>query len=179
MVAPIRELGPEVDVLGPIPYSMFNASFDPVFPKGTLSYAKSDYFDEISEEAIDMMVAWGDKKPPNLSLTHLNHFGGAVARVPNDATPFAHRDAVFAFSQDGIWSDPVETDASIEWAKGFWQAMRAFSPRGAYVNFMEDEGEDRVREAYGDNYDRLVAIKTKYDPTNFFRLNQNIKPNGG
>lgn len=81
MVAPIRELGPEVDVLGPIPYSMFNASFDPVFPKGTLSYAKSDYFDEISEEAIDMMVAWGDKKPPNRSLTHLNHFGGAVARV--------------------------------------------------------------------------------------------------
>ena len=178
VVAPIRELGPEVDLLGPVPYSMFNASFDPVFPKGTLSYAKSDYFDEISEEAIDMMVAWGDKKPPNLSLTHLNHYGGAVNRVPNDATPFAHRDAVFAFSQDGIWNDPAETDASIEWTKGCWQAMRAFSPRGAYVNFMEDEGEDRIREAYRGNYDRLVAIKTKYDPTNLFRLNQNIKPNG-
>ncbi len=178
VVAPIRELGPEVDLLAPMTYSALNTMFDPLLPKGTLSYAKSDYFDEISEAAIDVMIAWAEKKPPNLSLTHLNHFGGAVARVPNDATPFAHRDAVFAFSQDGIWNDPAETDASIEWAKGFWQAMRAFSPRGAYVNFMEDEGEDRIREAYRGNYDRLVAIKTKYDPTNLFHLNQNIRPNG-
>lgn len=179
IVAPIRELGPDVDMLGPMPYSALNSMFDPLLPKGTLSYAKSDYFDEISEEAIDVMIAWAEKMPRNLSLTHLNHFGGALARLPNDATPFAQRDAVFAFSQDGIWNDPAETDASIEWVKGFWQAMRAFSPRGAYVNFMDDEGESRIREAYGDNYDRLVAIKTKYDPTNLFRLNQNIKPSGG
>jgi FAD/FMN-containing dehydrogenase len=178
VVAPIRALGPEVDMLAPMPYSMLNAMFDPLLPKGTLSYAKSDYFDEISDAAIDVMLAWAEKKPPNLSLTHLNHFGGAVARLPNDATPFAQRDADFAFSQDGIWTDPAETDASIEWVKGYWEAMRAFSPRGAYVNFMDDEGEDRIREAYQDNYDRLVAIKTKYDPTNLFHLNQNIRPSG-
>ena len=177
LVAPIRDLGPAVDLLGAMPYSDLNAMFDPLLPKGTLSYAKSDYFDEISEAAIDVMIAWADKKPANLSLTHLNHFGGAVARLPNDATPFAQRDALFTFSQDGIWTDPAETDASIEWVKGFWQAMRAFSPKGAYVNFMDDEGEDRIREAYRGNYDRLVAIKTKYDPTNLFHLNQNIRPN--
>ena len=178
VVAPIRKLGPDVDMLGPMPYTVLNSMFDPLLPKGILSYAKSDYFDEISEAAIDVMIAWAEKKPPNLSLTHLNHFRGAVARLPNDATPFAQRDALFAFSQDGIWTDPAETEASIEWVKGFWQAMRAFSPKGAYVNFMDDEGEDRIREAYQGNYDRLVAIKTKYDPTNLFHLNQNIKPNG-
>ncbi len=178
VVAPIRKLGPEVDLLGPMPYAMLNSMFDPLLPKGILSYSKSDYFDGFSEAAIDEMIAWADKKPAPLSLTHLNHFGGAIGRVANDATPFAHRDAPFAFSQDAFWDDPAESEANIKWVQDFWQAMRAFSPRGAYVNFMADEGEDRIRESYRGNYDRLVALKRKYDPTNLFHLNQNIKPNG-
>ena len=178
VVAPIRTLGPEVDQLGPVPYAALNSMFDPLLPKGIFSYSKSDYFDRFSEAAIDEMIARADRKPAPLSLTHLNHFGGAIGRIANDATPFAHRDAPFAFSQDAFWDDPQESEANITWVKDFWQAMRAFSPRGAYVNFMADEGEDRIREAYGGNYDRLVALKRKYDPTNLFHLNQNIKPNG-
>jgi hypothetical protein len=109
-------------------------------------------------------------------LTHLNHFGGAMSRIPNDATPFAHRDPMFAFSADALWDKPEETEANVQWAKGYWQALRSYSPLGAYINFMTDEGNDRVLESYGNNYHRLVQIKRKYDPTNLFRLNQNIKP---
>ena len=177
VVAPLRELGPEVDLMGSMPYTMLQSMFDPLLgKKGILSYAKSDYFDEISEAAIDEMVARADKKPAPLSLAHLNHFGGAVARVPNDATAFAHRDSTFAFSFDSFWDDPSQSEINLRWTKESWEAMRAYSPRGAYVNFMDDEGEDRVKESYRGNYDRLVEIKNKYDPTNLFRLNQNIKP---
>jgi FAD/FMN-containing dehydrogenase len=176
VVAPIRALGPEVDLLGPMPYTALNAMFDPLLPKGTLSYAKSDYFDGFTEGAIDEMIAWAERKPAPLSLTHLNHFGGAMGRIANDATPFAHRDAPFAFSQDAFWDDPATSAENIKWVQDYWQAMRAFSPRGAYVNFMADEGEDRIRESYRGNYDRLATLKRKYDPTNLFHLNQNIKP---
>ena len=177
LVASIRELKPAVDLIGPMPYTMLQSMLDPLLPKGTLSYAKSDYFDDITDTAVDVMIEWAERKPANLSLTHLNHFGGAMARLTGDATPFAQRDAKFAFSQDAIWNDPAETDASIGWARGYWQAMRAFSPKGAYVNFMDgDDGEDHVRESYGPNFERLVSLKNKYDPTNLFRLNQNIKP---
>ncbi|PZC45849.1 MAG: FAD/FMN-containing dehydrogenase [Chloroflexi bacterium] len=179
LIAELRALGPEVDLIGQMPYVALQAMFNPLMPKGILSYAKSDYFDDITPEAIDTMIEWGAKKPSPLSLSHLNYYGGASSRVANDATPFAHRDAQFAYSQDSFWQDPSTSDIDIKWVQDYWQAMRAHSPRGSYVNFMADEGEDRVRESYGPNYDRLVSIKTKYDPTNLFRLNQNIKPSGG
>ena len=176
VVAPIRALKPAVDLLAPLPYTALQSLFDPLFPKGIYSYSKSDYFDKIPAAMVDDMIAWAERKPTPLSFTHLNHFGGAMARVANDATPFAQRDATFAFSQDAFWERPEDTAANVKWVKDYWQAMRAYSPRGAYVNFMADEGEDRVRESYRGNYDRLVQIKRKYDPTNLFRLNQNIKP---
>jgi len=176
VVAPIRALKPAVDLLAPLPYTALQSFFDPLFPKGTYSYSKSDYFDKIPAAMVDDMIAWAERKPTPLSFTHLNHFGGAMARVANDATPFAQRDATFAFSQDAFWHRPEDTAANVKWVKDYWQAMRAHSPRGAYINFMADEGEDRVRESYRGNYDRLARIKRKYDPTNLFRLNQNIKP---
>jgi FAD/FMN-containing dehydrogenase len=176
VVAPIRALKPAVDMLAPLPYTGLQSMFDPLLPKGIYSYAKSDYFDKIPPAMVDDMIAWAERKPAPLSLTHLNHFGGAMSRVANDATPFAHRDATFAFSQDAFWEGPEDTAANVKWVKDYWRAMRAHSPRGAYVNFMADEGEDRVRESYRGNYDRLLQIKRKYDPANLFRLNQNIKP---
>ena len=176
VLAPIRALKPAVDLLAPLPYTALQSFFDPLFPKGIYSYSKSDYFDVIPTAMVDDMIAWAERKPAPLSITHLNHFGGAMARVANDATPFAQRDARFAFSQDAFWEGPKDTAANVQWVKDYWQAMRAYSPRGAYINFMADEGEDRLRESYRDNYDRLVQIKRKYDPTNLFRLNQNIKP---
>jgi hypothetical protein len=176
VVAPIRALKPAADILGPMPYTALQSMFDPLVPKGIYGYAKSDYFDAIPPEMVDDMVAWARKKPGPMAMAHLNHFGGAMSRIANDATPFAHRDALFAFSPDALWDKPEETAANVEWAKGYWQALRAYSPRGGYVNFLTDEGQDRVRESYQGNYDRLVQIKRKYDPTNLFRLNQNIKP---
>jgi FAD/FMN-containing dehydrogenase len=176
VVAPIRALKPAVDLLGPVPYTALQAMFDPLLPKGTYGYLKCDYFDNIPSAMVDDMIAWAERKPGALSLVHLNHFGGAMSRIPNDATPFAHRDAVFAFSQDALWNKPEETEANVQWAKGYWQALRSYSPRGAYINFMMDEGNARVLESYRDNYHRLVQIKRKYDPINLFRLNQNIKP---
>jgi FAD/FMN-containing dehydrogenase len=176
VVAPIRALRPTVDILGPMPYTALQAMFDPLVPKGIYAYLKSDYFDDIPSAMVDDMIAWAEKKPGALSMAHLNHFGGAMSRIPNDATPFPHRDAMFAFSPDALWDKAEEAEANVQWVKGYWQAMRSYSPRGAYINFMTDEGEDRMRESYGGNYDRLVQIKRKYDPRNLFRLNQNIRP---
>ena len=144
-----------------MPYTGLQSMFDPLFPKGIYSYVKSDYFDDIPPAMVDDMVAWAERKPAPLSLTHLNHFGGAMGRIADDATPFVHRDATFAFSQDAFWKTPKKTDANVQWVKGYWQAIRAYSPRGAYVNFMADEGEDRVRESYRGNYDRLVQHQTQ------------------
>jgi FAD/FMN-containing dehydrogenase len=176
VVAPIRKLRPAVDILGPSPYTALQSMFDPLVPKGIYSYSKSDYFDEIPSAMVNDMIAWAERKPTPLSMTHLNHYGGAMSRIPNTATPFAHRDALFAFSEDAFWDKPEDNATNVQWVKDCWQAMRSYSPRGAYVNFMADEGADRVRESYRGNYDRLVQIKRKYDPTNLFRLNQNIKP---
>src|SRR5262245_40865685 len=176
VVAPIRALKPTVDILGPMPYTALQAMFDPIVPKGTFAYVKSDYFDDIPPAMVDDMVAWAERKPGAMSMARLNHFGGAMSRVADNATPFPHRQAGFAFSPDALWNRAEEADVNVRWAKGYWQALRSYSPRGAYVNFMTDEGQDRVRESYQGNYDRLVQIKRKYDPTNLFRLNQNIKP---
>jgi len=176
VVAPIRALKPTVDIIGPVPYTALQSMFDPMVPKGIYAYLKSDYFDTIPSAMVDDMIAWAERKPGALSMAHLNHFGGAMRRIPDDATPFAHRDALFAFSPDALWDKPEEAEANVRWVKGYWQAMRSYSPRGAYVNFMTDEGEDRVHESYRGNYDRLVQIKRKYDAANLFRLNQNIKP---
>jgi FAD/FMN-containing dehydrogenase len=109
-------------------------------------------------------------------MARLNHFGGPMSRMADDAAPFPHRKALLAFSPDALWNNPEEAEASVQWRKATGQALRAYSPRGAYVNFMQEEGEERVRESYRGNYDRLVQIKRRYDPTNLFRLNQNIKP---
>lgn len=176
IVAPIRRLKPTADMLGQLPYTALQSMFDPLLPKGIWSYSKSDYFDAIPSAMVDDMIASAGRKPSPLSLTHLNHYGGAMSRIPNDATPFAQRDAMFAFSEDAFWDNPADTDANIQWVKETWRAMRSYSPRGAYINFMADEGDERVRESYQRNYNRLVHIKRKYDPSNLFRLNQNIKP---
>jgi hypothetical protein len=175
-VAPIRALKPSVDIMGPMPYTALQAMFDPIVPKGTCAYVKSDYFDSVPPAMVDDIVGWAERKPFAMSMARLNHFGGAMSRIAEDATPFPHRNALFAFSPDALWTRPEEAEASVQWATGYWQALRAYSPRGAYVNFMADEGQDRVRESYRGNYERLVQIKRKYDPGNLFRLNQNIKP---
>ena len=102
--------------------------------------------------------------------------GGAIARIPSVATPYANRDALYDCFPISIWDDPAEDEAQIRWAREAWSAIKPFSTGGVYVNNLGDEGEDRVMSAYGENYPRLVALKNRYDPTNCFRLNQNIRP---
>lgn len=179
VVQPLKEFGsPLVDLIGPKPYMAHQTMFDAAAPHGNQYYLKSEYLRSLSDDAIDVIATYGASILSPLSLAAFFHLGGAVSRVAEDDTAFSHRDAAFALNIQASWLDPEESDQHIRWTRDFWTAMQPFSTGGVYVNFLsEDEGEDRVRAAYGAaNYERLVALKNKYDPTNLFRLNQNIKP---
>ncbi len=179
VVQPLKEFGsPLADLISPKPFTAYQTMFDAGAAPGNHYYLKSEYLAGLSDDAIDTIVAHGASITSPLSLAAFFHLGGAVSRVGRDETAFSHRDAAFALNIQASWLDPRESDKHIRWTRDFWTAMQPFSAGGVYVNFLsEDEGEDRVRAAYGAaNYERLVALKNKYDPTNFFRLNQNIKP---
>ena len=174
---PIRAFKkPALDLVGPIPHPALQAMFDPLFPPGLQWYWKADFFRELDEKAIALNVQHGAEMPTMLSTMHLYPIDGAAGRVKNTATPWAYRDAKFAQVIVGVDPDPAKKDAISAWAKDYWTALHPYSAGGAYVNFMMDEGEDRVRATYGKNYARLAKIKKRYDPANLFRVNQNIKP---
>jgi FAD/FMN-containing dehydrogenase len=130
----------------------------------------------LSDEAIAVHMKYGPALPTQHSTMHLYPINGAAQRVGNDETPWNYRDSTWAQVIVGVDPDPANNDRIMAWAKEYWEALHRYSAGGAYVNFMMDEGEDRVKATYRDNYVRLVAIKNKYDPTNLFRVNQNIKP---
>ena len=174
---PIRAFKkPALDLVGPIPHPALQSMFDPLFPSGLQWYWKADFFGELGDEAIALNVKHGALMPTMLSTMHLYPIDGAAARVKSSATPWAYRDAKFAQVIVGVDPDPAKKDAISIWAKNYWSAVHPYSAGGAYVNFMMDEGEDRVRATYGKNYARLAKIKKRYDPANLFRVNQNIKP---
>ena len=143
---------------------------------GQRYYLRSHFMKELPDEAIDILVSRFADVPSPLSPVLIFHTGGAVRRVPRDETAFAHRDAAYDFEAISMWTDPADDDKNVRWAREFGDVMKPFASGGVYVNALEEEGDDRVKEAYGAGYDRLVALKNKYDPTNLFRLNQNIKP---
>ena len=153
--------------------------FDAVYPPGHQWYWKADFVNELSDEAIDLYVKHGSQLPTPQSSMHLYPINGAAHRVGNRDTPWAYRDATWAQVIVGVDPDPANNDRIIAWAKEYWDAVHPYSAGGAYVNFMMEEGEDRVKATYRHNYARLAEIKSKYDPTNFFRVNQNIKPQTG
>ena len=177
VVAPARAFGsPLEDLLGPLNYCQAQQSFDADFPFGLLNYWKSSNIRELSDDAIETMVSFMERAPSMSPMVAIDQFGGAVARVPNDATAFGHRDAAYDLIIAAIWSEESEQDAHVEWAKSFWEAMQPYASRDVYVNYLSDEGDERVRAAYGHHYERLVELKRKYDPKNVFRSNQNIQP---
>ena len=176
---PVREAFPEplLDGMGPMPFPAVQAMFDPLLPKGLQWYWKGDFFRELSDEAIDTHLLHAQKSPPGLSFMHLYPIDGAVHRVASQDTAWRYRDVTWSMVIAGVDPDPKKATDLVEWGHSYWEALHPFSAGGAYVNFlMDDEGQARVKAAYGDNYARLAAIKGRYDPANLFRVNQNIHP---
>jgi FAD/FMN-containing dehydrogenase len=176
-LAPIRAFGPPVaDTVAVVPFVQHQSMFDDAYPRGLFHYWKSGFMDTVSDEAIDALVEQFHHRPTPLTHFVLEHMHGAATRVPQTATAFPHRFVSYNLGAFCIWDNPKDEDASREWVSGFWQAVKPYLSGRVYVNYLGQEGADRVREAYGPVYDRLAALKKKYDPTNFFRLNQNIPP---
>lgn len=177
-VRPIRqELPPSIlDWMGPMPFPTLQSLFDPLLPKGLQWYWKGDFVRDLPDQAIDLHLTHIGKAPSDLSLTHLYPIDGAVHEVEPDATAWNCRDATWSMVIAGIDSDPTKAEELKTWGREYWEALHPYNLGGAYINFMMEEGDERIRATYGDNYDRLALIKMKYDPTNFFRVNQNIKP---
>jgi len=175
---PIRdEVGPAAfEFLGPMPLPVLNSLFDPLLPPGLQWYWSGDFVNELSDEAIALHVRYGSELPTPLSAMHLYPIDGAVHRVGKNDTAFSYRDVRWSAVYGGIDPDPANAERISEWTKEYWAALHPYSAGGAYVNFMMDEGQERIKATYRDNFERLVAIKNEYDPTNIFRVNQNIRP---
>jgi hypothetical protein len=174
---PIRSfLKPALDFVGPIPHTALQSMFDPLYTPGLQWYWKADFVNEISDAAIDAHMKHAVRLPTMFSTMHLYPIDGAASRVGNSDTPWNNRNTRWAEVIVGVDPDPKNKDVITRWAKEYWEDLHPFSAGGAYLNFIMDEGEDRIRATYGENYDRLAAIKAKYDPNNFFRVNQNIRP---
>jgi FAD/FMN-containing dehydrogenase len=175
VLKPFHDVAPVVaEFVGPMPYPALNSAFDALLPPGLQHYWKANFVTELTDEAIHAHLQFGPKVPVVNSTTHIYPINGACHRVAPDATAFAYRDANFAAVIAGMWPDPADNDANIRWVRDYYDAVAPQSERGGYVNFMADDDQDRVRDNYRGNYERLAQIKRKYDPGNLFHLNQNI-----
>ena len=177
ILAPLRKFGkPVADVIQPMPYTVLQSMLDEGAPAGLQNYWKSSYIPDLNDAVIDTVLSYGARITSPLSAIHVHQLGGAMRRIGDDATAFSNRSSPFLLNIVSSWQDPAENDKHIKWTKDFFAVIHGFAS-GAYVNFLGEEGADRVKEAYGeDKYEKLVALKNKYDPTNFFHLNQNIMP---
>ena len=167
---------PALDYVGPIPFSGLQGMFDALYPKGLQWYWKADFIKDLSNEAILVNIKHGNKLPTTHSTMHMYPINGASHNKGNTDTAFSYRDANWAQVIVGVDPDPANKEKLSTWAKEYWEAIHPFSAGGAYINFMMEEGQERVKASYRDNYGKLVKIKSKYDPNNFFRVNQNIQP---
>jgi len=175
--APVRDMNPVFEHVGPMPYPVIQSLFDGLLPPGLHWYWKADFFKELGPDVAAQYLKYGSEIPTPLSQMHLYPISGAVNRIDSSETPWAHRDAKYAEVIIGVDPDAANNQKMIKWCKDHWNAVHSYSSGGAYLNFeMNEDGDDRVKKSYGKNYGRLSAIKKKYDPNNFFRVNQNIKP---
>ncbi len=179
VVRPLKQFGrPIVDLLEPKPYTALQSMFDPLVPHGWHRYWKSVELPPLTDDAIDTLVEHASAPTSPKSYTIVFQLGGALARVGEDDTAFSQRDAAHNVNINAVWTeeDP-DAERHIAWARDFFDAMQPHAGGRVYLNFLGEEGGNRVRQAYGArNYKRLVEVKRAYDPTNFFRLNQNIEP---
>jgi FAD/FMN-containing dehydrogenase len=167
---------PLVDHIETMPFPVFQGLFDPLLPPGLYGYWKGDFFRELPDEAIERHMEHAQEMAVGPSVMHLYPVNGAAARVSPEATAWNFRDAVWSMVIVGVDADAEQTEQVTRWTKDYWRALHPYSVGAGYVNFMMDEGEERVREVYGGHYPRLAAVKAKYDPENLFRVNQNIRP---
>ena len=168
---------PIIDWAQPMPYPALQSMFDALYPKGLQWYWKGDFVRTLPDAAIDAHIAQAAKMPTAASAMHLYPIDGAVRRHKSDATAWSFRDAVWSMVIVAVDADPSAAPVLKKWARDYWEAVHPFNLEGAYPNFMmDDEGEARVRAAFGGNYERLAALKKKYDPANLFRINLNIPP---
>jgi FAD/FMN-containing dehydrogenase len=177
VLAPMRELGdPVADLMGPIPYVAMQGLLDALYPSGVQNYFKAGYMDDLADDAIDELVAGHVSSETPMCELHIQHVGGAIARVGADDTAFGNRSANYVLNVIGRSPEAEGFDQAVDWARGVYDALEPHTSGGVYTNFMS-AGDDRVNEAYGDQkYERLQALKDRYDPTNVFQLNQNIQP---
>ncbi len=178
ILRPLRSFGrPAADLVRPMAYLEIQSMFDAGFQSGRLNYWKSSFLRELTDKAIDTMVAQFAAVPSPLSAVAIEPFGGAVSRVGIDETAFPHRHAPYSLVITGMWTDPAESATQIRWTREFWNAMQPFSTEAVYVNYLDTDDADRVQAAYdAATYQRLQLLKERYDPGNFFRVNQNIRP---
>jgi len=179
LAKPLREFGkPIADIIGPMPYTAWQTVLDPLLTPGARNYWKSHDFAGLSDGLVEVMMDHARRIPDPQTEIACAQLGGAVSRVPRGATAYNHRDGKYVMNVHGRWSDPARDEACIAWARSLWKATSQFATGSVYVNFLTQEENDieRLRAAYGENYERLVALKNKYDPTNLFGVNQNISP---
>jgi FAD/FMN-containing dehydrogenase len=174
-LAAARAMGPALDGVQQMPYPALQSAFDALYPHGDQWYWRADFIREISDDAVARHAEHGSSMPTVQSTMHLYPIDGAAHRVGPRDTAFSYRDATWAMVIAGVDPDPAKAGELRDWAVGYWDAMHPYSAGGAYVNMMMEEGQERVRASYRDNYDRLVAIKRRYDPDNLFHVNQNIR----
>ena len=177
-MAPLLDSVPEplMHGVGPMPHSALQGAFDALYPAGDQWYWRADFVKEIPDEAVEVHAKFGDEMPTMKSTMHMYPIDGAAHDVGSSDTPWSYRDAQWGSVFAGVDPDPENVDDIRRWSIDYFEALHPYSAGGAYVNMMMDEGQERVRASYRDNYDRLARIKATYDPDNVFRVNQNIQP---
>ena len=176
-VLALRRFGsPAADMIRRMPYPAVNTGVDWLSPAGLLGYWKSAFFSELSDPAVAVMASAFERSPSALCAIAVEDFHGAVTRVPSTATAYPHREPGFNLLLISQWSDPAQSQAGIAWARETFDALAPYTADRSYTNYLPADDYDRVRQAYGPNYERLAALKRRYDPDNLFRLNHNIDP---
>jgi hypothetical protein len=176
VLAPFLERDPTFAHVGLVPFPALQSLFDPLYPSGYQWYWRADFVRELTDEAIDAHAEFSSRMPSALSTMHLYPIDGAVHRVGPEDTAFRYRDVKWSEVIVGVDPDPARAPEITRWTKDYHDAVHPYGAGGAYVNFLMNEGEDRVKATYGENYARLAEVKRRYDPENFFHVNQNIRP---
>lgn len=177
IIAPLREFGTVLgEHVGVQPYTAWQQAFDPLLAKGARNYWKSHNFAQISDGVIDAIIEYAARLPSPHCEIFIGTIGGQTTRVAPEAMAYSSRDANYVMNVHGRWETAAEDERCIAWAREFFARSQPFASSGAYINFLTQEETDRIAFAYGATWNRLVELKSKYDPTNLFRMNQNIKP---